>query len=155
MLEAAGIDLTFRGGLSGVAGAGPAARGSVTIAVDDDGNIALLYGGGGGGATPGANGGVYVGVTNAPIEELDGTAVQLGGEVGAIVGVAIELEAIPGEEGEEYFALDLSGVASEPVLPFMIYGTAEHNRFLIQPFHPDDIERSIFDFWLNVACGRE
>ncbi len=156
VLEAAGIDLTFRGGLTGIAGAGPAVRGSLTIAVDTDGNIAVLYGGGGGGATPGANGGLFIGVTNAPIEALDGTSVQLGGEIGALLGIAAELEAIPGEEeGEEFFALDLSGVLDEPALPFMIYGTAEHNRFFIEPFHPEEVELSIFDFWLNFYCGGE
>ena len=106
-------------GLTGSIGCGVIVTGSVGLAVDSFGNVALILSGGGGGGFPTLTAAGFVTGTNAPtVYQLGGASIQTGGSGGLLVSVGVEGTVIPDAvNGTTYYGgtLLIGGGAQFPV----------------------------------------
>ena len=123
-------------GLGGAVFAALGLRGGATIALDDQGNVAVLAGGGAGGYTAaGFNSiGPNLMITTAPtVDKLKGFSIQLGGQLGEVASVGAE--GVLFSDGEKaYFGLNIAGgAAMEGPWPGELHATFEHDWLIFGP----------------------
>ncbi|WP_423224225.1 RHS repeat-associated core domain-containing protein [Candidatus Amarolinea aalborgensis] len=123
-------------GLGGAIFAALGLRGGATIALDGQGNVAVLAGGGAGGySAVGFNSlGPNLMITTAPtVDKLKGFSVQLGGQLGEVASIGAE--GVLFSDGEKaYFGLNIAGGAAlEGPWPGELHATFEHDWLIFGP----------------------
>ena len=136
-------------------GGGGAVRGSLSLAADANGDIAILANGGAGGASPIESVGLSLTVTNAAsVDDLAGPSVQLGGQLGEVAALTSEVTMFADRNGKPRFGISVGGAATLPDgVPVAIYGTAEYTKILMK-FSTSDIIDFWFDKGLEVMYGK-
>jgi len=136
-------------------GGGGAVRGSLSLAADAHGDIAILANGGAGGASPIESAGLNLTVTNAPsVDDLAGPSVQLGGQLGEVTALTSEVTMFTDRDGKPRLGISVGGAATLPDgVPVAIYGTAEYTKILMK-FSTGDIIDFWFDKGLEVMYGK-
>ncbi|NOK78452.1 MAG: hypothetical protein GFH24_608350n110 [Chloroflexi bacterium AL-N5] len=117
-------------GLGGSVFAAMGIRGGVSVAIDQEWNIAFLVDVGGGAYTAGGgSAGLNVSWTNAPnVDKLAGPSVQVGGQIGQFAQVNAEAELFRDSvTGQRYYGVNAGGgVTLEAPFPGELHGTATH-----------------------------
>jgi RHS repeat-associated protein len=148
------FDWTVSADLGGFAApTGAVGRGSVSLALDHEGTIALIATGGTGGSTPMVVPlGLGLSMTNASsVLNLAGDSIQIGGTVGE--GVNVLAEGIlfkDSETGELYGGTSLSaGVALPNLVPGSIHATWERSHIVFQANPFDAVMNATQRFWFG------
>ncbi|MCB9137760.1 MAG: RHS repeat-associated core domain-containing protein [Caldilineaceae bacterium] len=142
------IDIGFLRNFIGGAGG----RGSLSLARDTSGNLAIISSEGFAGSTPAGFAGISVTVTNAPhIDYLAGTSIQGGGslDLDSPIGLFVEVIAIPNSEQRlPYQGVSIGGAGTYPdPLIGSIHGSVETSQIL-RKFEPekflDNMQRRLY-----------
>ena len=139
-------DQTMAVNIGYIGGIGVLGRMSTSVAVDTQGNIALLRSGGGGVGDPISAGGVSITLTNASsVMDLEGSSINIGGYFGELLSTTGELIIFPDKKNLPRIGVTL-GEALSAQSPITVYESSESAKIVRQ------ISLSkIIDFWFDTA----
>jgi DMSO/TMAO reductase YedYZ molybdopterin-dependent catalytic subunit len=128
-----GLQGTYQAGVGGSAFLGVGVRADLSVAMDNEGDLALLFGIGGGGYTSAGYNkvGPFFTKTNAPsVDNLSGWSVQVGGQIGETASIGYEHIIFSNEEQIYHGESVGGGSALMAPFPGEMHGTFEHTWML-------------------------